>query len=842
VAGVAGDATLTITATGGVAQDPAYPLVGPDGNHDIIYHFGGAENGISDITVAYDTLLGVFLDNQQPNVTPPPGPATDYSRPGLKQVFRIGSKAIVTVPPGATRLFLGTMDAIQWINNIGSFAVTIQGGGITVTPHSQVSQLPALEPTANFLVQWSGTDSSGPGIQDYSIYVSDNGAPFTAWLTQTTATQATFTGVSGRAYAFYSIAQDSAGNLETPKSQADTATYVDAVKPVSHVLSLPVTEPTPSFSVQWSGTDTGGPGIRNYSVYVSDNSGPFSAWLIQTTSTQATFNGASGHTYGFYTIAQDSYGIAENSKSAAEATTTAQGSLPKPISHVSTLPGAEPSPNFQVQWSGTDTGGPGIRNYNIYVSDNGGAFTLWQSNTTATQAWYAGYLGHTYGFFSQATDTAGTQETLKSAAEATTQTPASSPMDVNHDGLINCTDLNTVKAALGITKGQPGWNQAADINSDGVIDVRDLAAVSQMLIPNTNCSTTAVPISHVSPLPAYETTLSFPVQWSGTDTAYAIRNFTIYVSDNGAAFTAWLIQTTTTQASFTGVSGHTYGFYSIAHDTGGNIEGPKSAAETITYLDATKPVSHVSSLPPTETSPTFLVQWSGTDVSGPGIASYTIYVSDNGAAFTAWLTQTTVTQATFNGGTGHTYGFYTIAYDIYGNAENSKSVAEATTLVQTPKPVSHVSSPASPPSSNFQVQWSGTDTGGPGIRNYNIYVSDNGGPFTLWLSNSATQAWYAGYLGHTYGFFSQANDTAGNQENLKSSTDATTQTPASSPKDVNHDGMINCTDLGIVKAALGSTPGQLKWNPAADINNDGVIDVRDLAAVSQMLIPGTTCN
>jgi len=62
------------------------------------------------------------------------------------------------------------------------------------------------------------------------------------------------------------------------------------------------------------------------------------------------------------------------------------------------------------------------------------------------------------------------------------------------------------------------------------------------------------------------------------------------------------------------------------------------------------------------------------------------------------------------------------------------------------------------------------------------------------------------------------------------------------PEDVNHDGLINCTDLDIVKAALGSKLGDSNWNPAADINGDGVVDVRDLAAVSQMLIPGTKCN
>lgn len=357
-------------------------------------------------------------------------------------------------------------------------------GPVVPVPFSRVSSLPATEFYASFAVQWSGTDSGGPGIANYTIDYSDNGGPFTHWLTQTTMTQATFTGISGHTYGFYSIAQDSAGKTEAPKSAAEAATYVDAMKPVSHVSSLPATESSPYFTVQWSGTDVGGPGIANYSIYISDNGGPFGAWLTQTTATQSTFNGTNGHTYGFFSIAQDSYGQVENPKSGADATTLVQ--YPKPISHASS-PNTPPSPNFLVQWSGTDAGGPGIGNYSIYVSDNGSAFTLWQANTSAAQAWYSGFLGHTYGFFGQAVDKVGNVENLKSTADATTHAPAQSAEDVNGDGQINCADVDAVKASFGKKTGQPGFNPAADVNKDGVVNVLDLAMATQKLIPGTVC-------------------------------------------------------------------------------------------------------------------------------------------------------------------------------------------------------------------------------------------------------------------------------------------------------------------------------------------------------------------
>ena len=118
---------LSITATGLVGQDPdSIFLAGPDGTLDPPHnHDAGAENGISDITARFSSLVGVFLNAAQPNLTPAPLPAADPSHPDLKQVFLIGSSAIVTVPAGATRLFLGTMDSFQWWNNVGAFTAQV---------------------------------------------------------------------------------------------------------------------------------------------------------------------------------------------------------------------------------------------------------------------------------------------------------------------------------------------------------------------------------------------------------------------------------------------------------------------------------------------------------------------------------------------------------------------------------------------------------------------------------------------------------------------------------------------------------------------------------------------
>jgi hypothetical protein len=157
----------------------------------------------------------------------------------------------------------------------------------------------------------------------------------------------------------------------------------------------------------------------------------------------------------------------------------------KPVSRVAALPTTAASPNFSVQWPGTDATSA-IRDYTIYISDNDAFFTPWLSQTTATQAWFAGFLGHTYAFHSEARDIAGNVES-KNGADATTKVPAQMAADVNSDGQIDCADIAIVKASFGKKTGQTGFNPRADVNHDGIVDVRDLAIVSQKLIPGTKC-------------------------------------------------------------------------------------------------------------------------------------------------------------------------------------------------------------------------------------------------------------------------------------------------------------------------------------------------------------------
>jgi hypothetical protein len=95
---------------------------------------------------------------------------------------------------------------------------------------------------------------------------------------------------------------------------------IDNDKPQSHVFSLPAQSPS-TITLQWAGTDLGA-GVLDFTVYVSDNGGPFTPFVTQSTATSAAFAGQPGHTYGFFSTARDFVGNVEDLKTTAEATTT----------------------------------------------------------------------------------------------------------------------------------------------------------------------------------------------------------------------------------------------------------------------------------------------------------------------------------------------------------------------------------------------------------------------------------------------------------------------------------------------------------------------------------------
>jgi RHS repeat-associated protein/uncharacterized repeat protein (TIGR01451 family) len=110
--------------------------------------------------------------------------------------------------------------------------------------------------------------------------------------------------------------------------------------------------------------------------------------------------------------------------------------------------------------------------------------------------------------------------------------------------------------------------------------------------------------------------------------------------------------------------------------------GINSALECLITLDSIPPTSSVLPLPAQSQLLQIPVSWTGQDYAGgPGIASYNIYVSDNGGSWTNWLSGTTSTNATFQGKPQHAYGFTSQAMDNAGLLETQHTNADATTTI-----------------------------------------------------------------------------------------------------------------------------------------------------------------
>jgi hypothetical protein len=98
-------------------------------------------------------------------------------------------------------------------------------------------------------------------------------------------------------------------------------------------------------------------------------------------------------------------------------------------------------------------------------------------------------------------------------------------------------------------------------------------------------------------------------------------------------------------------------------------------------IDATPPTSAVQPLPAATNRLVFPVAWTGDDSNEAGVATYDLYVSDNGGPFTLLLDDTPVTRTLFTGTAGHDYRFYTVASDNLGVEEATPPVADQTVSI-----------------------------------------------------------------------------------------------------------------------------------------------------------------
>ncbi len=153
-----------------------------------------------------------------------------------------------------------------------------------------------------------------------------------------------------------SIVFDTNAPINTP-SWLNT---IDNDAPVSQVSPLAAQQLGTSFMVQWIGSDAGS-GVAAFTVYVSENGGPYDVWLT-TTQTSANFFGQGNKTYSFYSVAEDAVGNVE--------------AVPATPDTVTTIPGGPTAAPASISGRITTTEGVPLAGVTITLSGGQEGFTV----------------------------------------------------------------------------------------------------------------------------------------------------------------------------------------------------------------------------------------------------------------------------------------------------------------------------------------------------------------------------------------------------------------------------------------------------------------------------------
>ena len=359
--------------------------------------------------------------------------------------YDINGLAGLTTDEGTYSLTVNAAGISDSYGNPGTGSLSTSWLMDTTPPTSTVSALPTQTTSTSLTVSATGSDPTGSngstpsGVSSIALYDSTDGGPFTEFASVTPASpSASFTGQSGHTYGFYSIASDGAGNVQaTPTTAQQTVqiispasvTSIEAVMPNSR--NTPVSTIAVTFSIPVN-PSTFGAGT----LALTDNGNPVTITsavsLSLVSGSTYDINGLAGLTTdeGTYSLTVNAAGISDsygNPGTGSLSTSWLMDTTP-PTSTVSALPTQTTSTSLTVSATSSDPTGSngstpsGVSSIALYDSTDGGPFTEFASVTPASpSASFTGQAGHTYGFYSIASDSAGNVQPTPIAAQQTVQ-------------------------------------------------------------------------------------------------------------------------------------------------------------------------------------------------------------------------------------------------------------------------------------------------------------------------------------------------------------------------------------------------------------------------------------
>ena len=313
------------------------------------------------------------------------------------KLYRDGS-LVTTITTPSTTSYPDTGLGAASSHNYTLYAYDSGGNSSGATATAGTYPLPSISSftaatnsSSSITLTWTATDNGGPGGLTYAVKRGSTAL-------SCTASPCTDTGLSaGTSYTYTLTASDSKGDPANATASATTYRL-----PTVSVTATGVS--TSQIQVTWTGSDTGGPGIKNYTVYRGST-------LLSCTSSPCNDTGLPANTRYTYTVYI--YDTANDVGSGGATGTT----LAPPPSVPTGLSGTAPVPSkVTLSWTAsTDSGGPGIGGYKVY---RGGT----QIGTSTTTSFQDSGLsdGTTYSYTVAAYDTAGTTSAQSTGVGVTT--------------------------------------------------------------------------------------------------------------------------------------------------------------------------------------------------------------------------------------------------------------------------------------------------------------------------------------------------------------------------------------------------------------------------------------
>ncbi|MFC1572943.1 hypothetical protein ACFL6M_05015 [Candidatus Eisenbacteria bacterium] len=281
-------------------------------------------------------------------------------------------------------------------------------------PISSVDALPADQDTLTFNVPYTASDATS-GVASVELFFQIDGGGYGSYGTFT-GSPISFTAIGDGLYDFYTVATDSAGNVEATPATADASTTVEVGAPNTPTLAA---EPTytsgTSNTVSWS--DESASGATEYFATVATDAGftsvvDSSDWIgaISHEFTDLT----DGQIYYYRVRARDA-ALNASGWSNVESSTQDDSA---PLSSIDALPAYQDTLTFNVPYTASDATS-GVTSIELLFQVDGSGYGYYGVFTSSPISFTANGDG-VYEFYTVATDSVGNVEATPATADAST--------------------------------------------------------------------------------------------------------------------------------------------------------------------------------------------------------------------------------------------------------------------------------------------------------------------------------------------------------------------------------------------------------------------------------------